>query len=101
MQARKREIGTSSYKSELEIEYPLCDKKKLTTDSSSGGWRPWFSACPAIILRATGSLFPKYLSCIFCFDSSFFTGISCLNTVREGGDTWTTLLHTKARRLLI
>jgi len=47
------------------------------TDSSSGGLSPWSSACPAKILRATGSLFPKYLSWIFCFDSSLFTGISC------------------------
>jgi hypothetical protein len=30
-------------------------------------------------LRATGSFCPKNLSWIFCFDSSFFTGISCLN----------------------
>lgn len=47
--------------------------------------RPWFSACPARILRAIGSSFqrPKYLSWIFYFDSSFFTGISFLNTVRQ------------------
>jgi hypothetical protein len=50
----------------------------LTTDSSSGGWRPCFSACPDKILRATGSFFPKNLSWMFCFDNSFFSGISCL-----------------------
>lgn len=47
------------------------------TDSSSGGWRPCFSACPAMILRATGSLRPKNLSWMFCFDNSLSTGISC------------------------
>jgi hypothetical protein len=49
-----------------------------TTDSSSGGLRPCCSACPAKILRATGSLFPKNLSWIFCFDNSVFSGTSCL-----------------------
>jgi hypothetical protein len=49
-----------------------------TTDSSSGGLRPCCSACLAKILRATGSLFPKNLSWIFCFDNSVFSGTSCL-----------------------
>lgn len=50
-----------------------------TTDSSSGGLRPCLSACPAKILRATGSFCPRYLSWMFCFDNSFSTGISCLH----------------------
>jgi hypothetical protein len=51
---------------------------RRTTDSSSGGLRPCCSACPAKILRATGSLFPKNLSWIFCFDNLVVSGTSCL-----------------------
>lgn len=75
---RNSDIWSYACQCELGLEQSLC-KSELTTDSSSGGLRPCCSACPAKILRATGSFCPKNLSWIFCFDSSFFTGISCLN----------------------
>lgn len=52
--------------------------RKLTMEVSSGGAKPCFVACADIIFLATGSLRPKYRSCMFCLESSLSTGISCL-----------------------
>ena len=80
LQAKRKGITTSGRGGALRIGNQVIPRARrgLTTDSSSGGWSPCFSACPDKILRATGSFFPKNLSWMFCFDKSFFTGISCL-----------------------